>query len=473
MNYIDLHSHAHMRAYARSFSKNLQHSNNAQDEHCAWHTWHITVGNKFLQNFGITKFSQSDFNLCIKGNVGMVFSSITPFEKGYTRVNIKNKDLRRLILTFANSFGKARIKFTENLDDYFIDLQQEYQFLRQLHGKMVDGKSYRLVTNFADAKKAFNRKNQIAVINTIEGAYAFGTGIAMDFNTKARCDQVLQNIGTVKAWEHPPFFVTLGHHFYNEICGHALTVPKAMARIVNQEMGSTFGFSKNGKKFMEALLSSANGNSIIIDSKHMNLRSRKQYYAHVKKMNIDKPPIFVSHGGCTGYKNVHAGKATLSKFPSANQQFYSQEINFYDFEFPLFEKSGGVLGVQLDERRIASLNVLKKIKKLDSREYELQYAKLVWKQIWHIARVLDDAELFAWGIQCIGSDFDGIIDPMNKYYTVASYPTLFNYLEGFAKEYLARHVGDFRVAANRNITAEEIVQRLACDNVLKFLGRFF
>ena len=42
-------------------------------------------------------------------------------------------------------------------------------------------------------------------------------------------------------------------------------------------------------------------------------------------------------------------------------------------------------------------------------------SELVWKQIQYIAELLDDNDLFAWGNIAIGSDYDGLVDPLNSF----------------------------------------------------------
>lgn len=51
-------------------------------------------------------------------------------------------------------------------------------------------------------------------------------------------------------------------------------------------------------------------------------------------------------------------------------------------------------------------------------------SELVWHQIQHLAEQLDQNDLFDWGTAVIGSDFDGIIDPLHRYWTVEEMPYL-------------------------------------------------
>ena len=51
------------------------------------------------------------------------------------------------------------------------------------------------------------------------------------------------------------------------------------------------------------------------------------------------------------------------------------------------------------------------------RDILFSWAKLVWNQVRHIAEVLNMKGKYAWGIQALGTDFDGLIDPINGYWT--------------------------------------------------------
>ena len=53
----------------------------------------------------------------------------------------------------------------------------------------------------------------ICVILTIEGMHVLNTGLSSDPDRQ----EVLQNLKTLKNWEHPPLFVTMAHHFWNQV----------------------------------------------------------------------------------------------------------------------------------------------------------------------------------------------------------------------------------------------------------------
>ncbi|PVW15642.1 amidohydrolase family protein [Marixanthomonas spongiae] len=92
---------------------------------------------------------------------------------------------------------------------------------------------------------------------------------------------------------------------------------------------------------------------------------------------------------------------------------------------------------------------------------------LVWRQIEHVAEVLDKEDLFCWGIQCIGSDFDGIINPLKGNWTAENIRDLADELVKHADAYLAKNRNNLK-NFNR-ITSEAIVERVLHGNAMAFI----
>ncbi len=93
-------------------------------------------------------------------------------------------------------------------------------------------------------------------------------------------------------------------------------------------------------------------------------------------------------------------------------------------------------------------------------------SELLWNQIQHILEVLDNAGLFAWDCMAIGSDFDGIIDPLNSFWTTEEMPFLADFLERHAYNYMKS--AGFKLKEN-NIAADEIIARVMSLNGHNFL----
>jgi hypothetical protein len=99
----------------------------------------------------------------------------------------------------------------------------------------------------------------------------------------------------------------------------------------------------------------------------------------------------------------------------------------------------------------------------------------VWNQVRQIAEVLDMKDRFAWGIQSLGTDFDGIIDPINGYWTAKELDDLDDYLLKHAFNYLKGEKVPCPLLQQRNksISPEEVIDRVMTSNALNFLSRFF
>jgi hypothetical protein len=86
--------------------------------------------------------------------------------------------------------------------------------------------------------------------------------------------------------------------------------------------------------------------------------------------------------------------------------------------------------------------------------------------------LLDDNGMYAWGNMCIGSDYDGIVDPLNSFWTIEQYPDLKSYLERHAFNYV--HNESSRLKNNFNIiSADLIVQNIFQNNAWAFFEKWF
>lgn len=483
---IDLHSHAQMKAYAHSFKKrghNYINSSNWKHKNSAWRSdWPSAedLDKNVNGSLGLTQFTQADIMTCMQGNVGLIFSSLYPVECAFMRpLGLKGRVVDKLINRIVG-FGKPRIDFIQKIKDYFPDLVNEYQFNLAQHGKIkqILGKNYRyqFVKDFPELEQLLleqdNEVRTLAVINSIEGGHCFGTGIK-PYRLPERMDLILDRIQEVKSWEYPPFFLTFAHHFYNELCGHAKSLG-IVGLLSSQKKGMDEGFTPEGETVLHHLLDESNGKRILIDIKHMSLTARKQYYEILEQNYAFSIPIIVSHGCVTGAKNKINGAVIPTEIEGTTQnRFNNSDINFFDFELVKIKQSGGLFGIQLDERRISGKSTLNGIKGTHSKELLLRSSKLVWNQIQHIAEVLDQAGLFAWDIQCIGSDFDGIVDPIDGFFSAAHFPNLSKFLEIHAEHYVRMEMSERIKNKMNHISGKEIINRLMQTNAYEFLRKNF
>ena len=472
-NYIDFHCHSALKPFGKSYNYAIIGKNNPDRSrtNSIWRYNPPSLVDKYIIH--LTKFSQANFSSMAKGGVSIVCISLYPIEKWFFVNKIKNEFIKDIASNFATGVGKKRVDAVQAMNDYFKDLEMEYDFYRQLDGKVIklpEGKfRYKLVKSYDDIEivKAEKEKNvtTICVVLSIEGMHVLNQSIdkvpkEIDF---------MANVQKIKNWDNPPFFVSIAHHFWNHLCGHAESFTKLVKKKVDQKEGLDTGFTALGKKVVQELLSTKNGKRILIDLKHMSVASRKDFYELIdSKPAYKRIPMIVSHGAANGLQTFINKKQMDSK---AAHKLNSVDINFYNEEIIRIAKSKGIFGLQLDERRIASKETLKNTKHSLKRSKIMHYrSELLWNQIQHILEVLDDEGLFAWDCMVLGTDFDGIIDPLNGFWTQEELPFLADFLERHAFNYMLS--AKFKVKEN-NIKPDEIIDRIMSTNGLHFLKTNF
>lgn len=480
-SYIDLHCHPALKPFGKSFKYDPPKQNHL-DSGRKNSIWHYSPPN-FLERqvnrlLTLTKFTQTDLTTLAKANCNIVVISLYPFEKHFLKERMLGfKFIPDLLVNLAAGVSQKRIDNLRNHTSYFQDLKDEYNYYMQLHNmaQIIDGITftYRLVNNYADIKRNIETSTKtrkiISLVPSIEGAHAFETGLDKDKNT-ADEETVLRHIETVKNWEHKPFFITLAHHFYNEICGHARSISIGLIKDT-QNRGLDSDITALGFNVIDKLLDNTENKRILIDVKHMSTASRKTYYQLLDtKYASQNIPIVVSHGAVNGKRSIVEWQISDSELSKA---FSDIDINFYDSEILRITKSKGIFGLQLDERRIASKSAVRSSRIYipnTKRRYENK-SVLIWNQIQHVAEILNKNGLFCWETLAIGSDFDGIVNPIKGLWTAENIKDIKPYLIEKAQYYLDENNTNLQV--QNQISAELIIDRVLFINADEFLKRNF
>jgi microsomal dipeptidase-like Zn-dependent dipeptidase len=476
-NFIDLHCHPAMKPFGKSFNSDKGINNTyRRAANSIWHYDPPTLFDKALNiAMSLTKFTQADFSTLAYGGTHVVFVSLYPPEKGWVIDRLGTDAQPDSLKNLVMGVGQKRIDHLQRMPDYFTDLEREYNFYKQLDGQImkIEGEKcrYRMISGFSEIEQEPRSDiSTIYVVLTIEGANVFNTGLkAMGRITNEA--EVLSNIDKVKKWDKRLFFMGLTHHFYNEICGHAKSLSSLSKISADQSEGLDTGFTALGRKVLKKLLATDNGKRVLIDVKHMSVQSRNEYYDILKNeyagQNI---PIIVSHGAVNGWRSA---KEKIIDNQQTYGKFQEEDINFFDDEIVKVAASGGIFGIQLDERRVGSKSEIKKTGgNMNRRDMLFYKSRLIWNQIQHIAETLDKQNLFGWGIQSIGSDFDGMINPLNGYWTAEQMDLLESNLEKHAFNYLKSPMAVNLKPFNR-INPSEVVDRFMHDNAFDFLRRNF
>lgn len=479
-SYIDLHCHPTLKPYSKSFKYDPQKFNDPDPnrKNSIWHYSPPTVLEKMVNRLvTLTKFSQTDLTSLAKAKTKIVIVSLYPFEKHFlTKRLLGWKGITDLLVNLAASISQERIDDVLSHKDYFADLIFEYNYLKQLHNQAVKVEdityTYRVVKNQQEIDANFQRETAtqkiINILITIEGGHSFNTGLFLDKNS-ADPNEVKANVLKVKAWDHKPLFITLAHHFYNELCGHARSISIGALK-KNQDRGLGSSITPLGFEVIDMLLDDTNGKRILIDIKHMSLESRKTFYGLLDTTYKNETiPLIASHGAANGYRSVI--ETDITDYPEMVPYLNNIKINFYDDELLRIARTNGLFGIQLDERRIGSKKAIRKSKIIfpNKRKQLRKKSVLVWRQIEHIARVLDKENLFCWGIQCIGSDFDGIVDPINGFWTAENIKDMAEELINRANEFL--DINRNQLKPFNRLTAEVVVERVLRVNASEFIKK--
>lgn len=499
--FIDFHCHPSIKAFARSFRDQPgQQSTKIKNETSLWYQDLPSLFDK-LKNYvlGLTNFIQSDATSLLQGRVSVVCLSFYPQEKGFFLNKAGDGIISDTLTKLATEFGQERIDHLQALDSYWNDLQLEMAFLKQRAGSNVtiNGRSvsYAIARSYADIEAADTAnklgEDTVLFVPTIEGAHVFDQVMDCHVDWKTYPDgipadkltMVLQRVNELRTEQNGmirPFFITFAHHFWNGLCGHEKSLGGVVRCIADQSNGLGQGISNAGRTVLKALLEDqkdANGNSIpriLVDIKHMSRKAREDYFSFLDTtLKGNSIPIIASHAGVTGLSAPDG----INQTPCSKEDlFMTESINFYDDELLRIEASGGIVGIQLDERRIGSKTALRHARgNITRRDILFSWSRLVWNQIRHVAELLDMNNRYAWGTMCLGTDFDGIIDPINGYWTAASIDELDDYLLMHAYNYLKEINAPCPLvqAANRNIAPEELVERVMTSNALNFLSKHF
>jgi len=464
---VDLHCHPSIKPFSQTYAgkKGVQ-PDNAFDKQSPWYYDPPSVDQKALDIYaGLPRYRQSNLTSAAKGNVRVLVVSLHPLEQGFIRSQVVGTGVTKNLVNITSRMGKARLHYV--LSDkhcYYQETLDEYNYWAQMDGKEVTLQGgakwkYKIVKNFNDIATLQNPENDntIAVVLSVESAHMFGSGYA-PYDRPADAGRVLENVQNTKNWQHRPLFITFCHHFYNQLSGHALTLPPTVGKLLNQTYGANGGITPLGYNVLDNML---DGQSrILVDIKHMSRRAREQYYQYLDTTyGRGNVPILSSHSAVTGLSFEHP----LPHDP----RFNPADINLFDEDILAIARSGGVVGIQLDQRRIASKKLVagSRYSFLNREKMLGKWSRLVWLNMEYMAELLDRNDLPAWDIQSLGSDFDGMINALNGFWCHEQMPDLLRHLRVHAERYLES--GRLTNPSNY-LSPDEIVEKFAYLNAFRY-----
>ena len=472
---VDLHCHPNLKSFNSGFPKPTR-TMWENIEHAAEGRLAKAV-NGISQH--VLKESQTNLYKMAEGNVRVFQVSLYPTERGFMHMRNIPKILIgkrgvNVLQSVITGYDGTSVADMKKHYHYFEDLQKEYAYVHAQQGKSPDGKlEFLFVNNYTELEAALKKKNTLIGIMTIEGAHALGTGAPdTDELSLEELKQLLTaNIRTLKQWEFPPLMINLAHHFWNHLSGHATSFKRPINGLVNQNKGKEKGITDAGWHVIRELLSRENGKRILIDTKHMSLAARKEYYSFVHNYNSinpnDKIPVVTSHAGMNGFSTMDASIKEADVVVKTRQhRFYRWSINVSNEEARIIHESGGLIGLMMDRGMLGGLNTIKKITQVeDQAKQRKEYTRLFWDNAFQIVKAVGKKE--GWDAVAVGTDFDGTITHMEPYESEAKMPILQNDLITYLEEHR------YQEELWYGYTPRELVQKIMHENAMQFYKRFF
>jgi microsomal dipeptidase-like Zn-dependent dipeptidase len=471
---------------------------------------------------------------------------MTPMEKAFTVFNEDAKgiksDLLRAFMSEKSNYrdGFLSSKAINALTGYKVSdidyiknsayniyqdmLVKELKFLSSVNNKKSPNGKYtvKFPKNYKELSENLNDDKILNVLVTIEGAHSFGTALPLPDIQVGRKDKhgkddhnVLLAVNICKNIEHartqfsiPLYSVGLCHHFWNGMAGHARSLATLLESILNQEEGLNGPLFDTGRMVIDEFNKKKYGdtevNKVVVDIKHMSPKCRKDYYQYLKSANTFKNnPIFCSHTGINmsfetlnqwiDYVELNPMEKTGKRYEEGSYYLHEQSINLCREDLVEIFNSNGLIGIQLDEKRIMGPLALNELKlRTDAgggSEQKFVYAKAIWANIFCAIDELDQSGIKdlkkAWDLFAIGSDFDGLINHLDSFESAAKMNDLKSTMSYFLQE--PEEIILFYKDKNTQYTLnlqdierlkcgysnQALVDKVFCDNPLDFLKRTF
>ena len=488
--FADLHCHPTMHPFAfEEADKNRKNS-----------LWSDNKPKKRQRDSAYPEYFQTSMPALARGNVKLVVAALYPLEQSWLDPKILGEgDVSDFIAKFIVSHLPIRYINTVQSDsfNYFEYLQKEYAFLLKDHDKThsVNGENWKyvLAKDAMDIEQYESDENVIIVIPSIEGAHSLISSNADQIiHDPAVHQSTLSNIQKIKTtWDYVPLYVTMSHHFYNGMLGQARSIPDGAASfLLHQQVGLNEPVNPRGEEVIDCLLGigkyKGNGKRILIDTKHMSVSARLWYYNKIAKYNeglaaSNKIPIIASHMGY-GTHDTTLDSITL---PDTDKEKYEKStffnpwsINLSKEEIRVIVDSGGIIGLNLDQRILSGDERIEKSKNFSNHDIKNNTKKVVqfWtrqigENIIEIAKAVVDSELSetektkVWNSICLGTDFDGMINPVDSFIVADEYKNLMDALLAYFTDN-----NDFK-ALTMGLSIETILEKIMYQNVYDFVIR--
>ncbi len=488
--FADLHCHPTMHPFAfKEAGKNKKNS-----------LWSDNKPKKRQRDSPYPEYFQSSMPALARGNVKLIVAALYPLEQSWLDPEIIGEgNISDIIAKFFISHLPIKYINTVQSDsfNYFTFLEKEYKFLKQGHNvdHQVDGEDWKyvLVKDAMDIEQYESDENVIIVIPSIEGAHSLISGNADQvIHSPEVHKHTISNIQKIKSdWDYIPLYVTMSHHFYNGLLGHARSIPDGAASfLLHQQTGLNKPVNSRGEEVIDYLLGigkyKGNGRRILIDTKHMSVSARLWYYNKIAKYNDgidagDRIPIIASHMGF-GTHNTLLDSTMISdsdKTKYEKSKFFNPwSINLSKEEIQIIVASGGIIGLNLDQRILSGAERIENSKEFTNHDIKNNtknvvqfWTKQIGENIIEIAKAVintdisDSEKIKVWDSICLGTDFDGMINPTDSFIVADEFQNLMDAL----KEYFDGNSKFEKISMG--LSVETILEKIMYQNVYDFVIR--
>ncbi len=428
--YFDLHIHPSFKPYLSGFETGEKEN-----------AWEI-----FRHPIGIVG-SQGSLEQMRRGNVQIAVNPLYALEKVLTSAFLTRHVAPMLTILDGEVINDAATR------SYFDSIQAELSFFKRwMEHDPENGQAFQILNNIKDVDP-----EKINIILAIEGGHNLE-------KTNYRLRESLQRI---KEGPDRFLYLTLTHMIQFPLCTHAY----GMKMLKNADVlkPSGFGLTDLGKEIIdEAYRESDNAFRILIDVKHMSLTTRRQFYQYRREKGYADIPILATHMGTTGISHAPdvlrkymeeeeaktargyvqityerpKGIGHSSSDRDDHTYFNPWSINLYDEEIAEIIDSGGLIGMNLDQRIQGADKVkgeffskeefdaimedrihlkedpdfIEEVTVQEEQErglFRINQRKHLRHLCNNILNVVRHGGEAAWKQLCIGSDFDGLINPIN------------------------------------------------------------
>lgn len=439
----------------------------------------------------------------LEGGINLLRGDGRAALQSFTKILSNRGPLRAFVQKLFMRYSMKRVLFLSSHEyDYWAEFLKEYAFYRSKHGVLQQANlawaeddgvirsedfsgRYWVARNLEELESRLEGSDDVVFVLTIEGAYVFSIG---PDGQRVAEDEIFERIEILRTLEHPVMFITLAHHFDNGLCGHAHSIPDSGRLVMDQDLRLNEGFERAGDLGMRVVrsmlaldehLNDTGGRRILIDCKHMSAKARQEYYAEVvRPYNARRQrqsaahqaqhpeiPVFMSHAAYSGVATLDAliahGDREDDHYHSP--PFYAWNINLSDEDMRVVHETHGVVGLVFDQR-VCGVPPRQQV----PDEF---WPDIVMRQIFGLVDVIqadsrysDEEKLRVWDCIALGTDYDGLIDPLTRYPTVMSLPRFADDLREVLHRY--RHTRFIE-----NIGVEKLVDKICFENLYAFSRR--